>query len=54
LVQHIGHTQAWAHKTEKGDRRTDITEFLDWCLACQIDPEKAFRDLVRIRLERSR
>lgn len=42
-------THVWVHKSEVGDRRVDIAEFLDWCLACQVDPEKAFRRLRQLR-----
>jgi predicted transcriptional regulator len=46
LAKVVRHTQPWVHKTETGDRRADITEFLSWCLACKVDPEKAFRQLI--------
>lgn len=49
LAARVRRTQPWVHKTEAGDRRIDITEFLDWCLACGIEPEKAFRRLVEHR-----
>lgn len=37
------------HKTEVGDRRTDVAEFLDWCRACGADPVEAFRMFVTER-----
>ena len=42
-------THVWVHKSEIGERRVDITEFLDWCAACGIDPTKAFTELRRHR-----
>jgi len=35
----------WVHKSEIGERRVDITEFLDWCVACGVDPAQAFAEL---------
>lgn len=49
LAERLRRTQPWVHKTEIGERRADITEFLDWCLACKVDPEVAFRELRRAR-----
>ena len=42
-------THVWVHKSEIGERRVDITEFIDWCLACKIDPAQAFAELRRHR-----
>jgi transcriptional regulator with XRE-family HTH domain len=41
--------QPWVHKSEWGERRIDISEFLEWCIGCGIDPEQAFHDLVKKR-----
>ncbi len=46
LAKRLRQTQSWIHKTEAGDRRADVTEFLAWCLACDVDPEEAFRRLI--------
>ncbi len=35
----------FVHKSETGERRVDVTEFLDWCVACRVNPEEAFRQL---------
>ena len=42
-------THVSVHKSEVGDRRVDLAEFMDWCLACGRDPEEAFRHLRRLR-----
>ena len=39
----------WVHKSEVGDRRVDTAEFLDWCLACDVDADQAFRRLRTLR-----
>jgi hypothetical protein len=38
-------THVFVHKSEVGDRRVDITEFMDWCLACGVEPVEAFKRL---------
>lgn len=45
LAQKLHMTQPWVHKSEIGERRVDITEFIDWCIACGEDVEKAFHRL---------
>jgi len=42
-------THIWVHKSEVGERRVDITEFMDWCLACKVDPIEAFISLRKHR-----
>jgi transcriptional regulator with XRE-family HTH domain len=42
-------THVWVHKSEIGERRVDITEFMDWCVACGVDPGQAFAELRRHR-----
>lgn len=37
------------HKSETGERRVDVAEFMDWCLACKVDPAEALRLLRRER-----
>jgi transcriptional regulator with XRE-family HTH domain len=39
----------FVHKSEIGERRVDVTEFMDWCLACGVDPVEAVRRLRRQR-----
>jgi transcriptional regulator with XRE-family HTH domain len=45
LAELLGVTHVWVHKSEVGERRVDITEFLDWCLTCGVEPERAIKDL---------
>jgi len=42
-------THVFVHKSETGGRRVDVAEFMDWCLACGVDPEKAFHALRKDR-----
>ena len=48
LASKLTVTHVWVHKSEIGERRVDITEFLDWCVACGVDPTTAFKELVRL------
>ena len=43
----LSHTMV--HNSEVAERRVDIMEFADWCLACGVDPSTALRDLLRKR-----
>ena len=45
--ERIGRPQSWVHNCETGNRRVDIAEFCDWCRACGVEPEAAFRRLLR-------
>jgi len=49
LARKLKTSQPWVHKSEIGERRVDISEFLDWCLACGADPEKTLRHLRELR-----
>src|SRR5438270_833556 len=42
-------THVFVHKSEVSERRVDVTEFMDWCLACGCDPEEMFHQLRRHR-----
>ena len=49
LAVRVRRSQPWVHKSEIGERRVDISEFLEWCVGCDADPEAIFRTLVRSR-----
>jgi transcriptional regulator with XRE-family HTH domain len=42
-------THVFVHKSEVGDRRVDVAEFMDWCIACGADPTQEFRLLRKQR-----
>jgi transcriptional regulator with XRE-family HTH domain len=49
LAGRVSRSQPWVHKSEIGERRVDISEFLEWCVGCEVDPLEAFRALVKQR-----
>ena len=49
LATRVRRSQPWVHKSEIGERRVDISEFLEWCIGCGTDPEAMFNRLVRSR-----
>jgi transcriptional regulator with XRE-family HTH domain len=49
LAERMRASHVFVHKSETGERRVDVTEFLDWCKACKADPDEAFRTLRRER-----
>jgi transcriptional regulator with XRE-family HTH domain len=49
LAAKLGGSHVFVHKSETGERRVDVAEFMDWCLACGVDPLDAFRALKRER-----
>lgn len=38
--------QSWVYNCETGSRRVDVTEFAAWCRACDVDPGRAFAELL--------
>ena len=42
-------THIFVHKSEVGERRVDVTEFMDWCIGCGVDPVQAFQQLRKQR-----
>jgi len=49
LAAKLKTSHVFVHKSEIGERRVDITEFTDWCVACGKDPDEAFRRLRKLR-----
>jgi transcriptional regulator with XRE-family HTH domain len=49
LGTRLGTSHVFVHKSEIGERRVDVTEFLDWCRACSVDPLAAFQRLIKLR-----
>jgi DNA-binding XRE family transcriptional regulator len=49
LAAKLGNTHVFVHKSEVGERRVDVAEFIDWCIACGCEPEEMLRSLHRKR-----
>ena len=47
LASRMKRAQPWIHKSEIGERRVDVSEFLEWCAACRCDPHEALRQIIR-------
>ena len=47
LGKRLNKPQSWVHNCETANRRVDITEFIAWARACEIDPKKAFARLLK-------
>jgi transcriptional regulator with XRE-family HTH domain len=49
LAAKLKTNHVFVHKSEIGERRVDVTEFMDWCLACGRSPDSSFRRLRQAR-----
>ena len=47
LGRKLNKPQSWVYNCETSNRRVDITEFILWSNACEIDPKKAFAKLLK-------
>lgn len=45
----LGKTHSYIYKSETGERRVDIGEWIDWCRACQVDPKASIEALMKLR-----
>jgi len=45
LARKLRTNHVFVHKSEVGERRVDVAEFMDWCLACGVDPTEGFGTL---------
>jgi len=48
IGKRLGRPQSWVYNCETANRRVDITEFVRWARACDVDPKKAFAELLRL------
>jgi hypothetical protein len=37
------------HNSETAERRADVAEFIDWAMACGLDPMEAFGEFLKRR-----
>jgi transcriptional regulator with XRE-family HTH domain len=42
LGKRLKKPQSWVYNCESANRRVDITEFIAWARACEVDPSAAF------------
>jgi transcriptional regulator with XRE-family HTH domain len=49
LASRLGNTQTFVSKVERGERRIDVGEFVDFCHALGLDPVGVFRSYVALR-----
>ena len=42
-------THVFVHKSEIGERRVDIAEFMDWCVACGVKLDQGWKSLRGLR-----
>jgi transcriptional regulator with XRE-family HTH domain len=42
LGKRLKKPQSWVYNCETGNRRVDLTEFIAWARACDIEPQAAF------------
>ena len=48
LGERLQKPQSWVHNCEVENRRVDLAEFCDWCVACETDPVAAVRRFLKI------
>ena len=47
LADRIGQSQWWVARSETGSRRLDVAEFVEFCVACGVEPAKGISELMR-------
>lgn len=47
LGERLGKPQSWVYNCETANRRVDVTEFVAWAEACEVDPKAAFARLLK-------
>jgi transcriptional regulator with XRE-family HTH domain len=47
LAKKLALNHTTVHNSETAERRVDVAEFADWCVACGVDPVDALMELLR-------
>ncbi len=47
LARRMGRAHSYVSRIEKGDRRLDVPEFIQWCEVLSADPMDVMRRIVR-------
>lgn len=54
LADRLGRTQLWVSRTERGERRVDLLEWLEYLLGCESDPHAFLNEVIgKVRLPRN-
>ena len=48
LGERLGKPQSWIYNCETANRRVDVTEFVAWAKACDVDPNDALEDFLKL------
>jgi len=54
IAARLGNTQSFVSKVERGERRLDVVELVEWCEALELDPQEAFGQILQIRVRGNR
>ena len=46
LGELLGKPQSWIYNCETANRRVDVAEFVNWCRACEVQPDDGLRRYV--------
>jgi transcriptional regulator with XRE-family HTH domain len=49
LAKKLGMNHTMVHNCETAERRVDVSEFVDWAIACGIEPLEAFEEFLKWR-----
>jgi transcriptional regulator with XRE-family HTH domain len=49
LGKRLKKPQSWVHNCETANRRLDVTEFIAWARACDVEPSAAFSRFLDLR-----
>jgi len=47
IGKRLNNPQSYIHNCETANRRVDITEFIQWAKACEMNPKTAFNRLLK-------
>ena len=55
LADRLGRTQLWVSRTERGERRVDLLEWIEFLLGCEADIQAFLGEVVKkVRLPRGK
>ena len=55
LADRLGRTQLWVSRTERGERRADLLEWLEFMLGCEADIQAFLTEVIKkVRLPRGK